>query len=118
AHAVPIESKQLMISAASIHAVEAGKEIARRGGNVVDVAVTVALCLAVTNPQNASFGGGGFALVKLGKDVAVLDFRETAPLATSKNFYKNKSKDASLNGGNAVGIPGLPAGLWEMHKKY
>jgi len=30
----------------------------------------------------------------------------------------NKEKNASRHGGLAVGVPGIPAGLWELHKKY
>ena len=118
AGAVPAEGTRIMISAPSAYAVEAGKAIAARGGNLVDVAVAVGLTLAVTNPSNASLGGGGFALVSMGRGVEVLDFREMAPAATSPEFYLELEKGASWNGGTAVGVPGVPAGLWALHKRY
>ena len=93
--------------------------MALKGGNVVDVSVAVALTLSVTHPYYAALGGGGFALIKMGKDpVTVLDFREKAPSQTSPEFYLEKDKKASVNGGNAIGVPGIPAGLWALHKKY
>ena len=116
--AVPAETQKIIIAAASPEAVEAGKMIARKGGNVVDVAVTVALTLAVTRTYNAGLGGGGFALVNMGEGVKVLDFRETAPKATHPKFYVERKKGDSITGGAAVGIPGIPAGLWELHKKH
>ncbi|HEY5738151.1 MAG TPA: gamma-glutamyltransferase [Gammaproteobacteria bacterium] len=118
AGAVPAEGTRIMISAPSAYAVETGKAIAAEGGNLVDVAVAVGFTLAVTNPSNASLGGGGFALVSMGGDVEVLDFREMAPAATSPGFYLELAKGASWNGGTAVGVPGVPAGLWALHKRY
>ena len=116
---VPVEGHQLMISSVSPHAIEMGKDIALKGGNVVDVSITVALTLAVTHPYFGALGGGGFALVKMGKSsVDVLDFRERAPRETSPKFYLNKKERASLDGGNAIAVPGIPAGLWALHKKY
>jgi gamma-glutamyltranspeptidase/glutathione hydrolase len=118
AQAVPGEGTRIMISAPSDYAVEAGKAIHAKGGNLIDVAVAVGLTLAVTNPSNASLGGGGFALLSMGQGVDVLDFREAAPGATSPEFYVQRDKGASWNGGTAVGVPGVAAGLWAMHEKY
>ncbi len=116
--AISTEGSKMMISGPSPYAIRIGRDIAKRGGNVVDVAVGVGLTLAVTSPYYAALGGGGFALIKLGKEVEVLDFREVAPGLTGKDFYLEKAKDASLKGGTAVGVPGFPAGLWALHQKY
>lgn len=118
AQAVPAEGTQIMISAPSDYAIDAGKAAYANGGNLIDVAVAVGLTLAVTNPSNASLGGGGFALLSMGQGVEVLDFREQAPAATSPDFYVHRDKGASWNGGTAVGVPGVAAGLWAMHQKY
>jgi gamma-glutamyltranspeptidase/glutathione hydrolase len=116
--AVPGEGTKIMISAPSDYAVDAGKVAYAKGGNLIDVAVAVGLALTVTNPSNASLGGGGFALLSMGQGVDVLDFREAAPAATSPDFYVDRDKGASWNGGTAVGVPGVAAGLWAMHQKY
>jgi gamma-glutamyltranspeptidase/glutathione hydrolase len=119
AGAVPAEGHQMMMAAPSYYAISAGKEIALAGGNVVDVAVTMALTLSVTNPYFAALGGGGFALVKVGdQPVSAVDFRETAPAATSPAYYSKLPENASRQGGTAVAVPGIPAGLWELHEKY
>jgi gamma-glutamyltranspeptidase/glutathione hydrolase len=116
--AIPAEGHKIMISAASPYAIEAGRKAAARGGNVVDVAVVVALTEAVTTPYYAALGGGGFALVKMNEVVDALDFRETAPAATGKDYYLKLDSKAAQTGGRAVGVPGIPAGLWALHQKY
>jgi gamma-glutamyltranspeptidase/glutathione hydrolase len=117
-HAIPVSGHKIMIAAASPYAVEAGKAIEEAGGNAVDVAVTVSLTMSVTSPYFASLGGGGFAVVKMGGAVEALDFREVAPAATKPDYYANLAKDASITGGHAVGVPGIPAGLYALHRKY
>ncbi len=116
--AIPFKGSEILVSAPSPHAVEVGSQVAQAGGNVVDVAVAVGLTLAVTSPYYASLGGGGFALVKMDTKVEAIDFRETAPKGTDRDFFVKLPKEASLKGGTAVGVPGFPAGLWELHKKY
>jgi len=118
AHAVPAEGHKIMISAPNHYAVEVGRKVAQRGGNVVDVAVAVGLSLAVTAPFYAALGGGGFALVKMKDEVQALDFRETAPKATHKDYYLALPAGSSQNGPHAVATPGFPAGLFELHQKF
>lgn len=117
--AIPAQGHKMMIAAPSPRAVEVGQKIALKGGNVVDVAIAVELTLAITSPYYASLGGGGFAMVKMkDESVRALDFREAAPLLTHPNFYNDKGEKASIEGALAVGVPGMAAGIWELHQKY
>lgn len=116
--AVPTEGQKIIVAGPSPYSAAIAQDIYKQGGNVVDVAVAVALGLAVTSPYYASLGGGGFALVELGKGVEAIDFREMAPQAAHKDLYKDKEKNASIDGGLAVGVPGIPAGLKALHVKY
>ncbi|MGE3973328.1 MAG: gamma-glutamyltransferase [Bdellovibrionales bacterium] len=116
--AVPFESQKFSIAAPSPWAVKAAEATFKKGGNVADMAVAAALTLSVTSPYYAALGGGGFALIKMKNEVEALDFRETAPAATNANYYSEKEKGASETGGTAVGVPGVPAGLVAIHKKY
>lgn len=118
AQAIPTEGHKIMISAPNPYAVEVGRKIAERGGNVVDVAVAIGLTLSVTAPYYAALGGGGFALVKMDGDVQAIDFREMAPAGTNPNYYVNMPKGSSQNGAHAVAVPGFPAGLVALHEKY
>jgi gamma-glutamyltranspeptidase/glutathione hydrolase len=93
----------------------AGAAILARGGNAVDAAVATAFALAVTHPAAGNLGGGGFLLSrdKDGKP-AFLDFRETAPAAsTADMFTKDGVYDEELHhrSWRSVGVPGTVAGL-------
>lgn len=116
--AAPFESQQFAISVVSPHAVEAAEKTYASGGNLIDAAVASALTLAVTNPYFAALGGGGFALIHYSGKTYALDFRETAPAATHKAYYLSKDPKAPADGGAAVGVPGMVAGLWALHKKF
>jgi gamma-glutamyltranspeptidase / glutathione hydrolase len=101
-----------------------GAEVLKRGGNAVDAAVAVGFALAVTYPRAGNIGGGGFMVIHLarGKRNIAVDYRETAPAATTPETYRDaqgradpaKSRDIGL----AVGVPGTVAGLALAHRKY
>lgn len=118
AFAVPFKASQIAMSARCPYATAAGQKISEQGGNAVDVALTMLVTMSVTNPSFASLGGGGFAMVKIGSKVEVLDFREVAPIKTHREFFVKLGEDSSVYGGAAVAVPGLPAGIYELHKKY
>jgi len=118
ASAIPAEGHEIMVAGPSPFAPEIARKIHAAGGNAVDVAVAIGLSLAVTHPYYASVGGGGFAVIKIGKDVKTLDFREKAPAQAKPDLFADRDAMASRNGGLAVGVPGIVAGYFEMHKKY
>lgn len=103
-------------------ATEAGLEMLAAGGNAVDGAAATALALAVVFPEAGNLGGGGFAVVKMGDELATLDFRETAPAAATHDMYLDEKgepmAERSLVGPLAAGVPGSPAGLFELHRRY
>ncbi|MEQ1876288.1 MAG: gamma-glutamyltransferase, partial [Bdellovibrionia bacterium] len=116
AGAVPFEGQKLVVAGPSPYAVETARKIQRLGGNAADVAVAMGLTLSVTTPYFAALGGGGFAMIKSGDaPVTAIDFREVATSGMSRDYYKDKSSE---DGGPAVGVPGFPAGLAAIHKKF
>ena len=105
-------------------ATQAGLRILQMGGNAFDAAVAVSATLAVVEPISSGLGGGGFFLLhdgKTGRD-SVLDARETAPRAATPARYLNARGeldfDLSQNGPSAAGIPGLPAALVDLARRY
>jgi len=105
-------------------ATDAGLQILQAGGNAFDAAVAVSSTLSVVEPISSGLGGGGFFLLhdaKTGRDV-FLDARETSPEAATPQAYLDAhgalDPDRSENGPWSAGIPGLPAALVELARKY
>ena len=68
---------------------EVGEKILKNGGNAIDAAVAISAALAVVEPYGSGIGGGGFWLVHTavdGKDI-MIDGRERAPYAASRDMY-------------------------------
>jgi gamma-glutamyltranspeptidase/glutathione hydrolase len=111
---------------ASAHplATRAGMEILAAGGNAFDAAVAVSAALAVVEPYSSGIGGGGFWLlhrVRDGHEVMV-DGREKAPLAARRDMYLDTDGTVipglSVDGALAAGIPGEPAALVHISRRY
>jgi gamma-glutamyltranspeptidase/glutathione hydrolase len=111
---------------ASAHplATEAGHKILQQGGNAFDAAVAVSAVLAVVEPYSSGIGGGGFWLLHRASDgyETMIDGRERAPLAADRDLYLDKAgavvPGLSINGPLAAGIPGEPAALAHISKRY
>ncbi|MFN0314882.1 MAG: gamma-glutamyltransferase [Burkholderiales bacterium] len=111
---------------ASAHpiATQVGLDVLNKGGNAFDAAVAVAAALAVVEPFSSGLGGGGFFLLhrSLDKYEVVVDARETAPGAANEQTYAGADGKPdgrrALDGAQAAGIPGTPAGLDWIAKKY
>lgn len=114
---------QAAIATAHPLATEVGHEILARGGNAFDAAVAVAAALAVVEPWNSGLGGGGFFLLHRARDgfEIMIDARERAPLAATRDMYLRDGRPVptlSIDGALAAGIPGTPAALAYLAKKY
>jgi gamma-glutamyltranspeptidase/glutathione hydrolase len=112
----PVRADNGMVVSAHRLASEIGVEVLKSGGNAVDAAVAVGYALAVVYPTAGNIGGGGFMTIRL-KDgrTSFLDFRERAPLASTKSMYLDAEGNVvpglSTAGYLAVGVPGSVAGF-------
>ena len=112
-----------MVVSAKLDASKIGIEILKNGGNAFDAMIATDLALAVVYPNAGNLGGGGFMVYRLADGTkGSLDYREKAPLKSSKNMYLDENsnivKDLSIKGGLSVAVPGTVAGLFEIHKKF
>jgi len=105
-------------------ATEAGEKILAQGGNAFDAAVAISAALAVVEPYSSGIGGGGFWLLHRSRDgfETMIDGREKAPLKAHRDMYLDKDGNvipqASMDGALSAGIPGVPAALEHLSKKY
>lgn len=116
--------KSYAVATQGIYATRAAKEILNMGGNAIDAAVAASFVLAVERPHSTGIGGGGFMLFRDSKtkQIEAVDFRERAPKKSFEKMFQDKNGKAistlSINGILAPGVPGLVAGLLEIHEKY
>ena len=106
-----------MVVAVSPDAVVVGARILEQNGNAVDSAIATAFALAVTHPAAGNIGGGGFMLVQPsdGSPPVFIDYREKAPLASTREMYV---EGGSKNNHRYVGVPGTVRGLKLAHELY
>jgi gamma-glutamyltranspeptidase / glutathione hydrolase len=123
----PTHAQHAMVTSVQELASQAGVEMLRAGGNAVDAAVATGFALAVVHPQAGNLGGGGFLLLHTAKGKNhFIDFREKAPAAATENMYLDaqgnvipeSSKDSSVVGYRAIGVPGTVAGMVYAEKQY
>jgi len=99
---------------------DVGAQILKEGGNAFDSAIAVAFALAVVNPSAGNLGGGGFVVYLKNNKLFTIDYREKAPIKSSKDMYLNSKGDVikglSLESYLASGTPGTVAGLFQLHE--
>lgn len=115
------------VAADHFEASKAGAEVLAGGGNAADAAAATMLALGVVNPASSGLGGGGFALYYCAKDgsLTFLDFRERAPRAADEAMFAEEGQRPpgpanapSQLGGLAAGVPGEPAGIEALVRRF
>src|SRR5262245_51423372 len=119
-----VTARHGMVVAQEKHAAKVGAAVLERGGNAVDAAVATGFALAVTYPRAGNIGGGGYMVIHLARPnrQIAIDYRETAPKATTRDIFLNdkgepdprKSRDSALS----IGVPGTVAGLALAHQRF
>jgi gamma-glutamyltranspeptidase/glutathione hydrolase len=119
----PVRGRNGIVVSADSLASSAGVAVLRRGGNAIDAAVAVGFALAVTYPEAGNLGGGGFMVIRMaGGESTMIDFREKAPAAASRDMYLDAAgrpvREKSLIGPLASGVPGTVDGLLTALNEY
>lgn len=105
-----------MVVCVSPEAADVGVAVLKQGGTAVDAAVAVAFAQAVTFPAAGNIGGGGFMLVHPpGGEPTVIEYRETAPSAVTRDTFV---KTTDWHNHQASGVPGTVRGLELAHKRF
>lgn len=112
-----------MVAAAHPLAAEAGVRILKEGGNAIDAAIASAFALNAVEPNASGIGGGGFMVVRFAEtgEIVILDYRERAPAASTKDMYASeqaKEEKWTQLGGMASAVPGTLMGLKTALDEY
>jgi gamma-glutamyltranspeptidase len=113
-------SGRAAVSSAHPVATEAGLEMFRRGGNVIDAAVAVSFALGVVEPDASGIGGYGEMVIALrGKQPTLIEFMSRVPeeggLSNTKLLVNGRYPG---DGPVLVNVPGTVAGMylaWQRH---
>jgi len=82
-----------------------GIDMLKLGGNAADSTIATVFCVGVQAPYHSGLGGGGFMLVRGSNgSYEFIDFRETAPAASTQEMY-TQNASLSLYGGLARCVP-------------
>jgi gamma-glutamyltranspeptidase/glutathione hydrolase len=121
----PVAARRHMVITAHPLASEAGLRVLRDGGSAADALVAVQLVLGLVEPQSSGLGGGAFLLWydAATRKLTSFDGRETAPLSATPDLFR-KGDGSPLGffeavvGGRSVGVPGVPALLETVHRRF
>jgi gamma-glutamyltranspeptidase/glutathione hydrolase len=106
-----------------------GMRILESGGTAADAAVAAVLACCVAETVYTGLGGGGFATYFEARtgEVTCLDFfvsvpgldgdRKAEPMLAVDVFFGGLPQIYSI-GGASVAVPGVPAGLGEVHQRW
>lgn len=115
--------REIIISSDHPLASQAGMEVWKQGGNVVDVFSAASFAISVLRPHSTGLFGGGFAVVYLpSKGKWAYDFRERSPKKGTASFYVNEDgsviPDKTLKGPYSAGVPGTVQGILQIQKQH
>lgn len=120
-----VDATRAVVASANPVASQVGADILAAGGSAADAAIGIQLALTLVEPQSSGLGGGAFALywVERRGRLTSYDARETAPGgANPEMFLDGEGKPIpfadGVLGGRAVGVPGTPRLLAELHRRH
>ncbi|MGH6719868.1 MAG: gamma-glutamyltransferase, partial [Alphaproteobacteria bacterium] len=105
---------------------EVGAQVLRDGGNAIDAAVATGLAIGAVEPWMSGIGGGGYMLIQRPAERATwcvafpmpsparleaARFRLTGAVAADGSGWPAVEDERNVKGYDAVGVPGLVAGL-------
>jgi Gamma-glutamyltransferase len=120
--AQPNRARHAMVVSGQPVASDTGLAVLKAGGNAMDAAIAMGFVMSVVHSGMCGLGGGGHILVRM-KDgrTAFLDFREQAPIKSSRDMFLDAQGHLSpdtLTGWRAPAVPGYVKGLEAAHAKF
>ena len=97
----------------------AGMQVLREGGSAADAAIAMAAVMVVVQPQYSHLGGDSFAVCwdQQSGDVTAMNSSGPAPVRLDPETYRKRGS-ISINGVDAVTVPGCVDGWSKLHERY
>ncbi len=97
----------------------AGMRVLREGGSAADAAIAMAAVMVVVQPQYSHLGGDSFAVCweQATRSVTAMNSSGPAPRALDPERYRERGR-ISINGVEAVTVPGCVDGWASLHARY
>lgn len=114
-----VYGKNGMVGSASPLASQAGLEILKKGGNVVDAAIATAAALTVVEPSGNGIGGDCFCILHFEGQIYGLNASGAAPdLMTVDAIRAKGDEEVTKFGLDPVTVPGIPSGWAALSKRF
>ena len=115
-----VAAKRYVVASGHPESTKIGLQVLRSGGNVVDAAVATSMALGVAEPYGSGLGGKLILLYREAKTGRVYSIVAlcTAPAELDYEEFTALSAEDRKYGYQAVGVPGLVAGLEEAHRRW
>lgn len=108
-----------MVGSASPLASQAGLEILKKGGNVVDAAIATAAALTVVEPSGNGIGGDCFCILHFEGKIYGLNASGAAPDLMTVDAIRGKGHNEITKFGlDPVTVPGIPSGWAALSKRF
>ncbi|MFL2679641.1 MAG: gamma-glutamyltransferase family protein [Alphaproteobacteria bacterium] len=120
-----LESSEIIVVTANDYATKVGYDILKKGGNVIDAAISIQMILGLVEPQSSGIGGGTFVTYYDNnlKKTYSFEGREEAPSKIPEDLFLDQNGNSkkfftAVVGGLSVGVPALLKTFSEMHKEF
>lgn len=114
-----VQSARGIVASISPVATRVGLGILDRGGNAADAATATVLAMGVARPDMCGLGGAGeFVYRSAGGRAGAVEFEPIAPASVTPQLYSGTGLWQLDVGHRVVGVPGIPAGVEVVLKRY
>ena len=116
----PVYAQNGMVVAGHPEAAAAGLRILKAGGNAIDAAVATSLCLGIAEPYGSGLGGKLVLLYyeTATQAVTAVEALDESSQSLDVKSFRKLSYEKRSEGGAAVCVPGLPAGIYMAHQRW